>query len=133
MNDLHCLYTNGTDVFRIEKYVPPTDSIQGYFILARNGKGCEVALKDFLKDWKVFNSDAAFADYLLYIDKVLTDCRDTDFHNTIKHMMQWVKNRSTDAGITWSTPIKLEDLEIYGVDINEYLLEINKRILGDKT
>jgi len=59
---INTLYTNGTDVFRIEKYVPPTDSIQGRVILSRNGKGCEVALEDFLKDWKVFNAHAAFAD-----------------------------------------------------------------------
>ena len=124
----HILFTNGTDVFRISKYTPPTESIQGHFILARDGKGCEVTLKDFIKDWKVFDAHVAFADYLLYVDEVLTGCRDTDFHNTIKHMMQWVKNRSTEAGITWSTPIKLEDLEAYGVDINEYLLEINKRL-----
>ena len=52
---INTLYTNGTDIFRIEKYVPPTESIQGRFILSRNGKGCEVPLEDFLKDWKVFN------------------------------------------------------------------------------
>ena len=93
MNNLHCLYTNGQDVFRIEKYVPSIESIQGRFILYRDGKGCEVTLEDFLKDWKVFNSAAAFADYLLYTDEMLMDYRKTDDSGTVKHMVMWTKGR----------------------------------------
>lgn len=104
------LYTNGTDVLRISKYVPPTDSIQGYFILARDGKGCEVTLKDFLTKWKVFNSAAAFADYLLYTDEVLKDYRKTDGSATVKHMVMWTKGRCLEAGNIWATPIKYSDL-----------------------
>ena len=73
MNDLHCLYTNGQDVLRIVKYVHPTPSIDGHFILARDNKGCTVTLQEMLKDWKVFNSAAAFADYLLYTDEHLSN------------------------------------------------------------
>lgn len=124
MNDLHTLYTNGTDIFRIEKYVPPTDSIQGRFILYRNGKGCEVTLKDFLKDWKVFNAHVAFADYLLYTDEMLMDYRKEDDSGTVKHMMAWAKGRCLEIGTIWATPIKLTDLEFYCVDIghcSEYI------------
>lgn len=113
------LYTNGTDVFRIAKYVPPTDSIQGHFILARDGKGCKVTLKDFLTKWKVFNSAAAFADYLLYTDELLMDYHKTEDSGTVKHMMAWAKGRCLEIGKTWSTPIKLERLEVYGVDMSE--------------
>lgn len=113
MNNPHTLYTNGTDVLRISKYVPPTESIQGYFILARNGKGCEVTLKDFLKDWKVFNAHAAFADYLLYTDEMLMDYRKEDDSGTVKHMMAWAKGRSLEIGNTWATPIRYSDLMEY--------------------
>jgi len=116
---INTLYTNGTDVFRIDKYVPPTDNIQGRFILSRNGKGCEVTLKDFLKDWKVFNAHAAFADYLLYTDELLMDYRKEDDSGTVKHMMAWAKGRCLEIGINLATPIKLERLEVYGVDMSE--------------
>jgi len=113
MSNLLCLFTNGTDVFRIEKYVPPTESIRGRFILSRNGKGCEVTLQNFLKDWKVFNSAAAFADYLLYTDELLMDYDS----GTVKHMMAWAKGRCLEIGTIWATAIKLTDLEFYCVDI----------------
>jgi len=116
---INVLYTNGTDVFRIEKYVPPTDSIQGRFILSRNGKGCEATLDELLTKWKVFNAHAAFADYLLYTDELLMDYRKEDDSGTVKHMMAWAKGRCLEIGILWSTPIKLTDLELYGIDINE--------------
>ena len=107
---INVLYTNGTDVLRIAKYVPPTDSIQGHFILARDDKGCEVTLKDFLKDWKVFNAHAAFADYLLYTDEMLMDYRKEDDSGTVKHMMAWAKGRSLEIGIILATPIMYSDL-----------------------
>ena len=110
MNDLHCLYTNGQDVLRIVKYVHPTPSIDGHFILARDDKGCTVTLQNFLKDWKVFNSAAAFADYLLYTDEVLKDYRKTDDSATVKHMMMWTKGRCLEVGKTWATPIMYSDL-----------------------
>ena len=119
MSNLLCLFTNGTDVFRIEKYVPSTESIQGRFILYRDGKGCEVTLKDFLKDWRVFNAHAAFADYLLYTDELLMDYRKEDDSGTVKHMMAWAKGRCLEIGIIWATVIKLEHLEVYGVDMSE--------------
>ena len=93
MSNPHQLYTNGTDVLRIAKYVPPAESTQGHFILARDGKGCEVPLEDFLKDWKVFNAHAVFADYLLYTDEMLMDYRKEDDSGTVKHMMARAKGR----------------------------------------
>jgi hypothetical protein len=113
MNDLHTLYTDGQDVLRIVKYVHPTPSIDGHFILARDDKGCAVTLQDFLKDWKVFNSAAAFADYLLYTDEVLMDYRKTDDSATVKHMMMWTKGRCLEVGKLWSTPIMYSDLLRY--------------------
>ena len=110
MNDLHCLYTNGQDVLRIVKYVHPTPSIDGHFFLARDEKGCTVTLQEMLKDWKVFNSAAAFADYLLYTDEVLKDYRKTDDSGIVKHMMLWTKGRCLEVGKTWSTPIMYSDL-----------------------
>ena len=119
MSNLLCLFTNGTDVLRIAKYVPPTESTQGHFILSRDGKGCEVTLKDFLTKWKVFNAHAAFADYLLYTDEMLMDYRKEDDSGTVKHMMAWAKGRCLEIGKTLATPIKLEHLEVYGVDMSE--------------
>ena len=110
MNDLHTLYTNGQDVLRIVKYVHPTPSIDGHFILAREDKGCSVTLQNFLKDWKVFNSAAAFADYLLYTDEVLMDYRKADDSATVKHMVLWTKGRCLEAGKVWATPIIYSDL-----------------------
>ena len=107
MSSLLYLYTNGTDILRIEKYVPSTESIQGRFILARDGKGCEVTLKDFLKDWKVFNAHAAFADYLLYTDEHL---KGVCYDDTHRHMMMWTKGRCLEVGKTWATPIMYSDL-----------------------
>lgn len=111
MSNPHQLYTNGTDIFRISKYVPPTESVKGCLILSRGESGCEVTLDEFLTNWKVFNARAAFADYLLYSEQMLASCKDTDLHNTFKHTMQWVKGRSVDVGCMWATPIKLSDLE----------------------
>lgn len=108
MNDLHTLYTNGKDVLRIVKYVHPTPSIDGHFILARDEKGCTVTLQEMLKDWKVFNSDAAFADYLLYTDEHLKGV-----NHDHKHMMMWVKGRCLEIGNTWATPISYSDLVGY--------------------
>lgn len=112
---INVLYTNGTDVLRISKYVPPTDSIQGYFILARDDKGCEVTLTDFLRDWKRFNSDAAFADYLLYTDEHLKNdtSKITRQDETHRHMMMWTKGRCLEIGKIWATPIKYGDLAGY--------------------
>ena len=110
MSNPHQLYTNGTDVLRIAKYVPPTESTQGHFILSRDDKGCEVTLKDFLKDWRVFNAHAAFADYLLYTDEMLMDYRKEDDSGTVKHMMAWAKGRCLEIGTIWATPIKYSDL-----------------------
>ena len=110
MNDLHCLYTNGQDVLRIVKYVHPTPSIDGHFILARDDKGCSVTLQEMLKDWKVFNAHAAFADYLLYTDEVLMDYRKTDDSGTVKHMMMWTKGRCLEVGKVCATPIMYSDL-----------------------
>lgn len=117
MNDLHCLYTNGQDVLRIVRYVHPTPSIDGHFILARDDKGCSVTLQEMLKDWKVFNTHAAFADYLLYTDELLMDYRKEDDSGTVKHMMAWAKGRCLEIGIICATVIKLTDLELYCVDI----------------
>ena len=110
---INTLYTNGTDVFRIEKYVPSTESIQGRVILYRDGKGCEVTLKDFLKDWKVFNAHAAFADYLLYTDEMLMGYRKEDDSGTVNHMMAWANGRCLEVGNTWATPIRYSDLLEY--------------------
>ena len=112
MSDLHCLYTNGQDVLRIVKYVHPTPSIDGYFILARDDKGCSVTLQDFLKDWKVFNSAAAFADYLLYTDEHLSNVnlKSPDLADTHRHIMMWTKDRCLEVGKTWATPIMYSDL-----------------------
>ena len=113
---INVLFTDGKQLLRIVKYVHPTPSIDGYFILSRNGKGCEVTLDELLTNWKVFNAHAAFADYLLYTDEVLKDYRKTDDSGTVKHMMAWAKGRCLEIGILWSTPIKLTDLELYCVD-----------------
>jgi hypothetical protein len=121
MNDLHCLYTNGQDVLRIVRYVHPTPSIEGHFILSRDDKGCEVTLKDFLKDWRVFNAHAAFADYLLYTDEILMDCRGADSSDLTKSLIKWAKERSLEIGILWATSIKPVDLIIYDVDLTECL------------
>jgi len=113
MNDLHTLYTNGQDVLRIVKYVPPTPSIDGHFILARDDKGCTVTLQNFLKDWKVFNSAAAFADYLLYTEQYLnsSDVKLSASSCTVhQHMINWTKGRCLEIGKTWSTPIIYSDL-----------------------
>ena len=109
---INTLYTNGTDVLRIAKYVPPTESTQGHFILSRDGKGCEVTLKDFLKDWKVFNAHAAFADYLLYTDEHLSNVnlKNPDLADTHRHAMRWTKGRCLEIGKVWSTQIMYSDL-----------------------
>ena len=116
---INVLFTDGKQLLRIVKYVPPTESIQGRFILYRDGKGCEVTLEDFLTKWKVFNAHAAFADYLLYTDEMLMDYRKEDDSGTVKHMMAWAKGRCLETGIILATPIKLERLEVYGVDMSE--------------
>jgi len=112
MNDLHSLYTNGQDVLRIVKYVHPTPSIDGHFILARDDKGCTVTLQEMLKDWKVFNSAAAFADYLLYTDEHLSNVnlKNPDLADTHRHVMMWTKGRCLEVGKTWATPIMYSDL-----------------------
>ena len=124
MSNPHQLYTNGTDIFRISKYVPPTESVRGYFILSRGERGCEATLDELLTKWKVFNAHAAFADYLLYTDELLMDYHKTEDSGTVKHMMAWAKGRCLEIGIIWATPIKLTDLELYCVDIghcSEYI------------
>lgn len=110
---INVLFTDGKQLLRIVKYVHPTPSIDGHFILSRGEGGCEVTLDEFLTNWKVFNAHAAFADYLFYSEQMLSSCKDTDLHNTFKHMMQWVKGRSIYVGCMWATPIKLSDLEPY--------------------
>lgn len=110
MSDLHTLYTNGQDVLRIVRYVHPTPSIDGHFILARDDKGCSVTLQEMLKDWKVFNAHAAFADYLLYTDEMLMDYRKEDDSGTVKHMMAWAKGRCLEIGKICATEIKRSDL-----------------------
>lgn len=112
MNDLHCLYTNGQDVLRIVKYVHPTQSIDGHFILARDDKGCTVTLQEMLKDWKVFNSAAAFADYLLYTDQLLFDIRPAETVG-IANTVSWIKGRCLEVGKLWATPINFNDLARY--------------------
>jgi hypothetical protein len=109
MNTIHTLFTNGQDVLRIARYVQPTPSVDGHFILARESKGCTVTMQDFLTNWKVFNAHAAFADYLLYTDEVLNDTRSAEVKVT-KHMMMWTKGRCLEIGITLATPIKYGDL-----------------------
>lgn len=124
MSNPHQLYTNGTDIFRISKYVPPTESVRGYFILSRGERGCEATLDELLTKWKVFNAHAAFADYLLYTDELLMDYHKTEDSGTVKHMMAWAKGRCLEIGIIWATAIKLTDLELYCVDIghcSEYI------------
>jgi hypothetical protein len=106
MYNIHTLYTNGTDIFRISKYVPPTESVKGCLILSRGESGCEVALDEFLTKWKVFNAHAAFADYLLYTDEMLMNYDS----GTVKHMMAWAKVRSLEIGTIWATPIMYSDL-----------------------
>ena len=110
---INVLFTDGKQLLRIVKYVHPTPSTDGYFILSRGESGCEVTLDEFLTKWKVFNAHAAFADYLFYSEQVLSSCKDTDFHNTLRHMMQWVKGRSIDTGGIWATTVTLSDLEYY--------------------
>lgn len=114
---INVLFTDGKQLLRIVKYVHPTPSIDGHFILSRDDKGCSVTLQDFLKDWKVFNAHAAFADYLLYTDELLMDYRKEEDSGTVKHMMAWAKGRCLEVGILWATTIKLTDLELYCVDI----------------
>jgi hypothetical protein len=97
------------------KYVHPTPSIDGYFILARDEKGCSVTLQDFLKDWKVFNSAAAFADYLLYTDEALKNYREEQNNETTRHMMMWTNGRCLEIGKLLATPINFNDLEEYFV------------------
>ena len=106
----HQLYTNGTDIFRISKYVPPTESVRGCFILSRGESGCEVTLDEFLTKWKVFNAHAAFADYLLYTDELLMDYLKEEDSGTVKHMMAWAKGRCLEIGTIWATPIMYSDL-----------------------
>lgn len=115
MNNLHTLYTNGQDVLRIVKYVHPTPSIDGYFVLARDDKGCSVTLQDFLTKWKVFNSAAAFSDYLLYTDEHLKNdtSKITRQDETHRHMMMWTKGRCLQAGIMWATPIRYNDIDMH--------------------
>ena len=110
MNNLHALYTDGYQVFRLVKYFPPTPDTDSYYQLERNGQGARVCRQDFLTKWKVFNSAAAFADYLLYTDEVLTDYRKTDDSATTKHMVMWTKGRCLEVGKTWATPIMYSDL-----------------------
>ena len=119
MNNLHALYTDGYQVFRLVKYFPPTPDTDSYYQLERNGQGARVWRQDFLTKWKVFNSAAAFADYLLYTDELLMDYRKEDDSGTVKHMMAWAKGRCLETGIILATPIKLERLEVYGVDMSE--------------
>ena len=107
MNNPHTLFTNGQDVLRIVKYVHPTPSIDGYFILARDDKGCSVTLQDFLTKWRVFNAHAAFADYLLYTDEHLSNVKYDDTH---RHMVMWTRERCLENGNIWATPIKYSDL-----------------------
>lgn len=110
MNDIHTLYTNGQDVLRIVKYFPPTPDADGYYQLERDGQVARVWRQEFLTKWKVFNSAAAFADYLLYTDEVLMDYRKTDDSGTVKHMMLWTKGRCLEVGKLWATPIMYSDL-----------------------
>ena len=110
MNNLHALYTDGYQVFRLVKYFPPTPDTDSYYQLERNGQGARVWRQDFLTKWKVFNSAAAFADYLLYTDEVLKDYRKTDDSGTVKHMMMWTKGRCLEVGKLWATPIMYSDL-----------------------
>ena len=110
MNNLHALYTDGYQVFRLVKYFPPTPDTDSYYQLERNGQVARVWRQDFLTKWKVFNSAAAFADYLLYTDEVLKDYRKTDDSGTVKHMMMWTKGRCLEVGKTWATPIMYSDL-----------------------
>jgi len=110
MNNLHALYTDGYQVFRLVKYFPPTPDTDSYYQLERNGQVARVWRQDFLTKWKVFNSAAAFADYLLYTDEVLKDYRKTDDSGTVKHMVMWTKGRCLEAGNTWATPIIYSDL-----------------------
>ena len=107
MNNPHQLYTNGTDLFRISKYVPPTESVKGYFILSRGERGCEATLDELLTKWKVFNAHAAFADYLLYTDEHL---KGVFYDDTHRHMMMWTKGRCLEVGTIWATPITYSDL-----------------------
>lgn len=110
MNDLHTLYTNGQDVLRIVKYVHPTPDADGYYQLERDGQVARVWRQEFLTKWKVFNSAAAFADYLLYTDEILKDYREAQNNETTRHMMMWTKGRCLDVGKVWSTPIMYSDL-----------------------
>jgi len=110
MNNLHALYTDGYQVFRLVKYFPPTPDTDSYYQLERNGQVARVWRQDFLTKWKVFNSAAAFADYLLYTDEALKDYRKTDDSGTVKHMMMWTKGRCLEVGKTWATPIMYSDL-----------------------
>ncbi len=113
MNNLHALYTDGYQVFRLVKYFPPTPDTDSYYQLERNGQGARVWRQEFLTKWKVFNAHAAFADYLLYTDEMLMDYDS----GTVKYMIAWAKGRCLEIGIILATPIKLEHLEVYGVDI----------------
>ena len=112
MNDLHTLYTNGQDVLRIVKYVHPTPDADGYYQLERDGQVARVWRQEFLTKWKVFNSAAAFADYLLYTDEHLSNVnlKNPDLADTHRHMMMWTKGRCLEVGKTWSTPIMYSDL-----------------------
>ena len=110
MNDLHCLYTNGQDVLRIVKYFPPTPDADGYYQLERDGQVARVWRQEFLTKWKVFNSAAAFADYLLYTDEILKDYREAQNNETTRHMMMWTKGRCLEVGKVCATPIMYSDL-----------------------
>ena len=112
MNNLHALYTDGYQVFRLVKYFPPTPDTDSYYQLERNGQGARVRRQDFLTKWKVFNSAAAFADYLLYTDEHLSNVnlKSPDLADTHRHIMMWTKDRCLEVGNTWATPIMYSDL-----------------------
>lgn len=121
MNNLHALYTDGYQVFRLVKYFPPTPDTDSYYQLERNGQGARVWRQDFITKWKVFNSAAAFADYLLYTDEILMDYCGSDSSDLTRSLIKWAKERSLEIGILWATSIKPVDLIIYDVDLTECL------------
>lgn len=108
MNNLHTLYTNGQDVLRIVKYIHPTPSIDGHFILVAGNSGHVIAtVRELLANWKQFNSEAAFADYLLYTEQHLLGVNSEETH---KHMIEWTRARCLETGIHLATTVKYDNL-----------------------
>lgn len=104
----HVLFTDGKQVVRIIKYVHPTPNTDGNFILVAGSSGHVIAtIQELLTNWKQFNSEAAFADYLLYTEQHLLGVNSEETH---KHMIEWTRARCLETGIHLATPVEYDNL-----------------------